>query len=61
MVAPVNAQWADATRAGSDALPDLYDSLRHRWEYGHVAAFVAWLCGFGALQWYALGARRVAH
>lgn len=56
LVAPVNAQWAQAIHDGSQSLPALYAQLRPRWEYGHVAAFVAWLAGYGLLQWFALGA-----
>jgi hypothetical protein len=26
-----------------------YDNLRSRWEYGHVAAFIAWLSGWFGL------------
>jgi hypothetical protein len=55
LVAPVNAAWARAIQDGSQPLPALYAQLRSRWEYGHVAAFVAWLAGYGLLQWFALG------
>lgn len=45
VVSPVNEAWA----AG-------YERLRARWEFGHVAAFIAWLTGwFGVL---AVSARR---
>jgi hypothetical protein len=33
---------------------DLYAQLRPRWEYGHVAAFVAWFAGYCFLLWFAL-------
>jgi hypothetical protein len=49
-VAPVNAEWAQLIKAGSDALPDAYARLRPRWEYGHVAAFAAWFAGYVLLQ-----------
>jgi hypothetical protein len=48
-VAPVNAEWARVIAADPGAVPDAYARLRTRWEYGHVAAFAAWLVGFGCL------------
>lgn len=48
-VQPVNAAWAEALRAGPAEAVAAYGHLRHRWEYGHVAAFVAWLGGFTLL------------
>ena len=50
VVAPVNADWGQLIKAGSDALPDAYSRLRPRWEYGHVAAFAAWFAGYVLLQ-----------
>lgn len=61
LVAPVNADWAEATRSGSPSLPSLYAQLRTRWEYGHAAAFAAWLAGYALLQWFALGEDSTAH
>jgi hypothetical protein len=46
LVAPVNAEWAAALRSAPDSASAAYARLRPRWEYGHVAAFVAWLIGF---------------
>jgi hypothetical protein len=31
------------------SVPETYARLRPRWEYGHVAAFAAWLFGFACL------------
>ncbi|OHB26020.1 MAG: hypothetical protein A2X84_13685 [Desulfuromonadaceae bacterium GWC2_58_13] len=31
------------------AVPEVYLQLRTRWEFGHVAAFAAWLVGFSLL------------
>jgi hypothetical protein len=50
-VAPVNAEWAQAINATPDDISTIYAKLRNRWEYGHVAAFLAWLTGYCALQW----------
>ena len=49
VVAPVNQQAAVTMRDAPDALPVMWGALRHRWEYGHVAGFVAQLIGFCAL------------
>ena len=49
LVAPVNAEWAGALRAAPDSASAAYLELRPRWEYGHVAAFGAWLAGFSVL------------
>jgi hypothetical protein len=46
LVQPVNAAWADALRAGPAEAVRAYARLRSRWEYGHLAAFVAWVAGF---------------
>lgn len=50
LVAPVNAEWAEALQSAprSSAI-EAYLRLRPRWEYGHVAAFVAWLAGYSLL------------
>ena len=61
LVAPVNADWAEAIRSGSPSLPSLYAQLRNRWEYGHAAAFAAWFAGYGLLQWFALSEHSAAH
>ena len=44
LVAPVNAAWAAV--AGSPDVVPAYAGLRSRWEYGHVAAFIAWFTGW---------------
>jgi hypothetical protein len=49
LVQPVNGAWAEALGAGTAEAVQAYAQLRSRWEYGHVAAFVAWLLGFSLL------------
>jgi hypothetical protein len=49
LVQPVNAEWGHVFHADPGAAPAAYLRLRDRWEYGHVAAFAAWLTGFGCL------------
>ena len=46
LVQPVNVAWAEALRGGPYVAQAEYMRLRDRWEYGHVAAFVAWFQGF---------------
>jgi hypothetical protein len=46
IVAPVNSAWASIAGAGPDVFVATYAQLRLRWEFGHVAAFVAWLAGW---------------
>lgn len=49
-VQPVNAAWGQVLATGTDAEAlDAYARLRDRWEYGHVAAFAAWLAGVSLL------------
>jgi hypothetical protein len=51
VVSPVNAVWAELSRADPAAWAAGYERLRARWEFGHVAAFIAWLTGwFGLLS-----------
>jgi hypothetical protein len=50
VVAPVNADWTEALRGVPESIPIAYARLRSRWEYGHAAAFLAWLLGFCCLQ-----------
>jgi hypothetical protein len=50
VVAPVNADWAEAVRGTPESIPGAYSALRSRWEYGHAAAFIAWFIGFCFLQ-----------
>jgi hypothetical protein len=46
LVVPVNSEWARVMEAAPASAPEAYLRLRDRWEYGHVAAFLAWLMGF---------------
>jgi hypothetical protein len=60
LVQPVNIAWADALRSSPAEAVQAYAQLRSRWEYGHLAAFAAWLAGFillvrGVLQEVAAG------
>jgi hypothetical protein len=55
LVAPVNAAWSESIESASESLPAVYAHHRLRWEYGHVVAFVSWLAGYCALQWFAVG------
>jgi len=52
LVAPVNAQWSEAIKSGTQSLPKVYAELRLRWEYGHAVAFALWLAGYCCLQWF---------
>lgn len=49
VVAPVNSAWADSAGSGPAEFAAAYERLRSRWEYGHVAAFIAWLTGWFGL------------
>ena len=51
VVQPVNTEWADVLHSTPEAITRRYADLRNRWEYGHVAAFLAWLTGYCSLQW----------
>lgn len=55
VVQPVNAEWASVLRSSPDAITQSYSRLSTRWEYGHVAAFLAWLTGYCSLQWAMCG------
>ena len=46
IVAPVNSEWSRVIQDASEPVADAYARLRQRWEYGHVAAFAAWLVGY---------------
>lgn len=46
LVAPVNAEWLRVIESAPALVPEAYLRLRPRWEYGHVAAFAAWLTAF---------------
>lgn len=47
MVSPVNSAWANVS--GSADMAAAYSHLRMRWEFGHMAAFIAWLTGWFGL------------
>jgi hypothetical protein len=49
LVAPVNGVWADVPRANAAEFAAAYERLRPRWEFGHVAAFIAWFTGWCGL------------
>jgi hypothetical protein len=49
IVQPVNAEWGRVLQSEPSAAPAAYLRLRARWEYGHVAACVAWLAGSACL------------
>jgi hypothetical protein len=49
IVAPVNAQAAAAMAQAPGVIADVWARERGRWEWGHVAAFAAWLMGFALL------------
>ena len=49
VVAPVNSAWADSVGSGPEEFAAAYARMRSRWEYGHVAAFIAWLTGWFGL------------
>jgi hypothetical protein len=49
LVQPVNAEWLQALQTTPESVPEAYIRLRDRWEYGHVAAFIAWLSGVSLL------------
>ena len=49
LVAPVNAEWSRVIESAPESVSLAYQRLRPRWEYGHVAAFIAWLIGFSLL------------
>jgi hypothetical protein len=46
LVQPVNDAWGDALRSSPAEAVHAYARLRSRWEYGHLAAFIAWFAGF---------------
>lgn len=50
IVSPVNSEWTNAAdAAGSAEFVAAYERLRSRWEFGHLAAFIAWLTGWFGL------------
>jgi hypothetical protein len=50
-VAPVNAEWSRITGQEPAVVVASYAALRSKWEYGHMAAFIAWFVGFASLLW----------
>ena len=45
LVQPVNAEWGQLLQSAPAAsVVESYARLRGRWEWGHLAAFVAWAC-----------------
>jgi hypothetical protein len=50
-VAPVNAEWARVMGQEPSVIVASYAALRSKWEYGHMAAFIAWFAGFSSLLW----------
>ena len=46
IVASVNSSWAALPREDAAAFAAEYIRLRPRWEFGHLAAFLAWLTGW---------------
>jgi hypothetical protein len=49
LVAPVNAEVADAMSSAPESVPALWMRLRNRWEYGHAIGFLITLAGFSLL------------
>jgi hypothetical protein len=49
LVAPVNAEVAQAISGAPESVPQLWMRLRHRWEYGHAIGFLITLVGFSFL------------
>lgn len=56
LVAPVNSVWASSVGSAPAEFVEVYENLRARWEYGHVAAFIAWLTG-----WFGVVASLTTH
>lgn len=46
LVAPVNGEWGSSVDVSQAEFAAAYARLRARWEYGHVAAFIAWFAGW---------------
>jgi hypothetical protein len=49
LVQPVNAEWRQALQLAPQSAAEVYLQLREQWEYGHVAASIAWFVGVGLL------------
>lgn len=54
VVEPVNRAVAAAFAKNPGSLPQLWMTLRARWEYGHAAGFVLELLGLASLLWSVL-------
>jgi hypothetical protein len=54
VVEPVNSTVATAFAKDSAALPQLWTTLRARWEFGHAAGFLLELLGLASLFWSVL-------
>ena len=50
----MNAEWGRVLASDPSGAPAAYLRLRPRWEYGHVAAALAWLGGFACLVYSVL-------
>lgn len=46
LVQPVNAAWLHALQTGPGEAIRAYTELGTQWDYGHAAAFAAWLLGY---------------
>jgi hypothetical protein len=50
LVQSVNVEWGSVLQTGPrSVVVESYLKLREQWEYGHVAAFIAWLSGVALL------------
>jgi hypothetical protein len=54
VVEPVNRTAAAAAARDPASLPQLWTTLRTRWEYGHAAGFIVELIGLALLLWSVL-------
>lgn len=54
VVEPVNRTVATAFANDPGSVPQLWTTLRARWEYGHAAGFVLELMGLASLLWSVL-------
>ena len=54
VVQPVNSTVASAAATEPASLPQLWMTLRARWEYGHLTGFILELVGLASLLWSVL-------